>query len=120
MKQPDLLGPSDYLIVVVIVPVDDADRMRGVMESAGAGQQGRYGGCSFSVRGTGRFRPGPGSSPAIGAEGADEQVDEEQIQMVCQADRVESVVAAIHEAHPYEETYVEVRPLFHGCVKRGF
>jgi len=68
--------------IVVYVPISDADKIRQVFAEAGAGQVGNYDSTSFSVKGTGRFRPLAGAKPAVGVVGKLEEVEEERIETV--------------------------------------
>lgn len=94
--------------IVVTVPVADADKVRQAIGEAGGGKVGNYSFCSFSVRGTGRFLPGEGAHPAIGAVGKLEEVEEERIEVNCADEIVADVVAAIRAAHHYEEPAIDV------------
>ncbi|MDD5103079.1 MAG: hypothetical protein PHX93_01620 [Candidatus Peribacteraceae bacterium] len=78
------------------------------MAGAGAGSIGRYDSCSFSSRGTGRFRPLKGATPAVGAVGSLEEVEEERIETVVQEDALQKVLQAIVKVHPYEEPAIHV------------
>ncbi|MGJ5181768.1 hypothetical protein ACQR16_33810 [Bradyrhizobium oligotrophicum] len=97
--------------IVVYVPVTAGEAVRSAMGEAGAGRIGNYDYCSFTVVGTGRFRPLAGANPAIGAVGRIEAVEEERIETVCAADRLRPVLAAIRAAHPYEEPAIDVYPI---------
>ena len=97
--------------IVVFVPEAHADKLREAMGAAGAGVIGAYGFCSFSVKGVGRFLPLDGARPAIGEVGKPEHVVEERIETVCEADRLQAVLAAIRAAHPYEEPATDVYAL---------
>ena len=103
---------SEYVTIVTTVPETHADAVREAMGKAGAGQVGNYSYCSFSLKGTGRFRPGKGAHPFLGKEGVWETVAEERIETVCQKDRLERVIAAIKKAHPYEETVIDIYPVY--------
>lgn len=103
---------SEFVTIVTTVPETHADLVRDAMGRAGAGQIGNYSYCSFSVKGTGRFKPGIGAHPFLGKEGVSETVAEERIETVCQKDRLEAVIAAIKKAHPYEETIIDIYPVF--------
>lgn len=94
--------------VVVYVPLDYADKVRAVIGEAGGGKLGKYSFCSFSTRGTGRFKPEKGATPYIGEAGKLEEVEEERIEVTCHADVVGNVVAAIKRVHPYEEIAMDV------------
>ncbi|WP_035656469.1 NIF3 1 [Bradyrhizobium sp. STM 3809] len=97
--------------IVVYVPTADAEAVRNAMGEAGAGRIGNYYHCSFTMTGTGRFRPLAGANPAIGAGGRLEAVAEDRIETVCAEDRLKPVLTAIRAAHPYEEPAIDVHPL---------
>lgn len=96
--------------IVVYVPESHADALREAMGNAGAGVIGNYSHCTFSLKGTGRFKPLPGAHPAIGEVGTLEEVDEERIETVCAGEKLDAVLAAIKAAHPYEEPATDVYP----------
>ncbi|MFL5297194.1 MAG: hypothetical protein ACJ798_12505 [Phenylobacterium sp.] len=97
--------------LVVYVPETHADAVREAMGGAGAGRIGNYTHCTFTVRGTGRFRPEAGAKPAVGEVGGLEAVAEERIETVCEADVLRPVLDAIRQAHPYEEPATDVYPI---------
>lgn len=97
--------------IVVFVPESDGEAVRMAMGEAGAGRIGNYDYCSFTSRGTGRFRPLDGARPAIGEVGMLEDVVEERIETVCAEDRLSEVLAAIRRVHPYEEPAIDIYPL---------
>ncbi len=97
--------------LVVGVPAKDEEALRLALGQAGAGKMGKYDCCSFVVRGTGHFRPLPGSNPHIGKEGEIASVDEVQIQTVCYEKDLPKVLAAMRAAHPYEEIAYDIIPL---------
>lgn len=88
--------------IVFYVPESDLEKVKTAMFAAGAGRIGLYDQCCWQVKGTGQFRPLAGSDPAIGAQGRLEQVEEWKVEMVCAAEHVQAVVAAMRAAHPYE------------------
>lgn len=108
---PDVQNQQEYVLIIVTVPEKDADTMREIMAKSGAGIFGNYRFCSFSTKGIGRFIPNKQAHPYIGNAEVLEQVVEEKIETICSQDRVESVVHAIKEAHPYEQTIIEIYPL---------
>jgi hypothetical protein len=97
--------------IVVYVPLDIADKVREEIGKAGGGKLGKYTFCSFSVKGLGRYKPEQGANPAIGKVGNYEQVEEERIEVTCDARVVRNVVAAIKRAHTYEEVALDIYPL---------
>ncbi|MFA6392222.1 MAG: hypothetical protein WCW66_05785 [Patescibacteria group bacterium] len=97
--------------LVVYVPVSYADRVRDALAKSGAGHVGNYDFCSFSSKGIGRFRPIKGSDPAIGKIGKLEEVEEERIEVLCPREKVNAVIKAMIEAHPYEKVAYDVYPV---------
>ena len=85
------------------VPGDWAERVRGAIFAAGAGRMGNYECCCWETRGRGRFRPLPGSRPAVGRAGETAEVDELKIETVCDERVMADVIEALIAAHPYEE-----------------
>ena len=97
--------------IVVFAPLSHADVIRKALAEAGAGHIGNYDSCSFSSRGIGRFRGGEDTKPFIGEPGKLEEVEEERIETICPAQKLEEVLAAVKKAHPYEEPAIDVYPL---------
>lgn len=97
--------------VSTTVPADGADAVRDALGKAGAGVVGEYTFCSFSVVGNGRFVPGEDAHPHLGEANKLEIVEEEKIEVVCNRSIAKRVVAALKQAHPYEEVIVDVVPL---------
>ncbi len=106
------LERSDYVTIVMTVPETHADIVREAMGRAGAGKLGAYSHCSYSVKGLGRFMPIQGANPYVGKEGVMEQVIEERIETVCTLDVLDHVLEEIKKAHPYEETVIDIFPVY--------
>ncbi len=102
---------EEMVKIVVYVPVTHADAVREALAKGGAGQIGNYDRCSFSQRGTGRFRPMAGSDPFIGTQGSVESVEEERIEAVCPKAIAPDIIQSVRAAHPYEEVAYDVYPL---------
>jgi hypothetical protein len=97
--------------LVVFVPREALDAVRDAVFAAGAGRIGDYERCSWYTDGTGTFLGGEGSSPAVGQAGREERVAELRLETVLPAERLDDVVAALREAHPYEEPAFDVYSL---------
>ncbi len=94
--------------VVVFVPESSEVAVREAMSAAGAGGIGNYRECSFSSAGTGGFRPIEGANPTIGEIGEREDVAERRLEMLVAGRLLPYVLAALREAHPYEEPAFDV------------
>ena len=97
--------------LVWFVPEEALDATRGAVFVAGAGRIGEYERCSWYTPGTGTFLGAESTEPAIGESGREERTPELRVETVVPADRVEAVVAALLEAHPYEEVAYDLYPL---------
>lgn len=93
---------------VVTVPDDDVDTVLDGVFAAGAGRMSGYTECSFSIRGTGRFRPGDGTDPTIGSVGEPEQVSETRVEFVAPPELRSAVRHALVAAHPYEVPAMDI------------
>lgn len=93
---------------VVTVPDDDVEDLLHAVFAAGAGRMSGYTECSFSVPGTGRFRPGDGTDPAIGVVGEPEQVSETRVEFVAPPELRSAIRRAVTAAHPYEVPAMDV------------
>ncbi|MBS4153831.1 NGG1p interacting factor NIF3 [Cobetia sp. MC34] len=85
------------------VPENDAEPVKEAVFATGAGRIGDYEACCFETRGTGQFRPLASANPHIGTCGTLERVAELKIELVCDDSLIAAAVAALREAHPYEE-----------------
>ncbi len=94
--------------IVIYVPETHADVLRDAIGNAGAGKIGNYSHCTFTLKGVGRFKPLEGAHPTIGTVGTLEEVQEDRIETVCSEDKLQTVLKAIREAHPYEEPATDV------------
>lgn len=102
---------SEMRKLVVFVPREALDPVRDALFEAGAGRIGKYERCSWYTQGTGTFLGREGSSPALGEVGREERVAELRLETVFPAERLEEVVAALRQAHPYEEPAFDIYAL---------
>ena len=89
-------------VLCVYVPATHLAQVKDAVFAAGAGRIGNYDCCAWETKGTGQFRPLPGSHAFIGTVNAVEQVEEYKVEMVCAGRRLRAVIAALKRAHPYE------------------
>jgi hypothetical protein len=97
--------------LVWFVPRESLDETLEAVFAAGAGVIGDYERCAFYTEGTGTFRGGEGTQPSVGQAGRDERVAELRVETVVPDGHQDAVVAALREAHPYEEPAIELYPL---------
>src|SRR5439155_19240412 len=97
--------------LVVFVPAAALDAVRDAVFAAGAGTIGDYERCSWYAEGTGTFLGGDATSPAVGEPGREERVPELRLETVFPAERQDEVVAALRQAHPYEEPAFDIYAL---------
>lgn len=102
---------SEMVKIVTFAPIKDADKIRQVLGAAGAGKMGNYSFCSYSVVGKGRFTPSADANPHIGNKETPEVVEEERIEVLCERSIAKIVIAAMKDAHPYEEVAFDIYPL---------
>lgn len=100
-----------YVKLVVFVPTESTAQVLAAGFEAGGGGIGAYDECSFRVSGTGTFRPSAAANPAVGERGRRNEVAEDRVEMVVPAARASAVVAAVTDAHPYEEVALDVYQL---------
>jgi len=110
---------SDQNKISVFVPSSHADKVAEAMHYAGAGIIGEYTNCSFRILGTGTFRGSAKSNPRIGIQEKIERVEEIKIEVLVNSFDVSKVVAAMKQAHPYEEVAYDVYPLANSNVNYG-
>jgi dinuclear metal center YbgI/SA1388 family protein len=105
--------------IVVFVPQADLAHVSDAMFGAGAGHIGEYSQCSFRLAGTGTFFGSEAARPTIGEKGRREEVGEWRLEVLCAANRVEPVIAAMRQAHSYEEPAYDVYPLQPTTISEG-
>jgi len=90
------------------VPEQALELVKQAVFATGAGRIGQYDCCCWQVLGQGQFRPLPGSNPYIGSQDKVETVAEWKVELVCEDDMITAAVAAMKQAHPYEEPAYDV------------
>ncbi len=101
------------------VPVKQVETLKTALFNAGAGHIGNYSHCSFSTLGTGSFKGEEGAEPTLGEKGIVHHEEEIQLQVTYRRDRKKAVLAALFDAHPYEEVAYEVVTLENSYQQLG-
>lgn len=105
--------------VVVFVPENHEDKLRSALGESGAGAIGNYSNCSFTTKGTGRFKPEEGADPYIGSIDEIEAVEEVRIEAIVSEDKLNKVVENMISAHPYEEVAYDIFKLENSSKEYG-
>ena len=92
----------------VYVPNDYSEKVKNALFEAGAGNIGFYDECSFSISGTGTFRPIEGSDPFSGTLNVRENAHEKMISVIFENFKQQQIIAAMKSAHPYEEVAYQI------------
>ncbi len=109
LKNLSILAPKTGIIkkLITYCPLAHADKVRQALFAAGAGQIGDYSECSFNAEGTGTFKAGPNADPFVGKIGEQHRESETKIEVIYTADIESQLIAALLQAHPYEEVPYE-------------
>jgi len=114
MKDTEILSElstEELVKVAVYVPETHQNNILEALSESGAGHIGDYSECSFTVKGTGRFRPQAGSNPFLGSTGKLESVAEVRIETIVKKDLLQTTLDMIKEEHPYEEVAFDIFPM---------
>jgi dinuclear metal center YbgI/SA1388 family protein len=99
-----LVPKKDSLMkLVTFIPSEQAGPVLEALYGAGAGQIGNYNNCSFTLEGTGTFKPNESANPHIGKALTQEFVKETRAEVIFPAHAEARVMEALRKAHPYEE-----------------
>lgn len=85
------------------VPASHLDAVKAALFAAGAGRVGAYEQCAWQTQGTGQYCPGSEADPFIGEKNKVETVAEYKVELVCEEKCLKPALAAMKQAHPYEE-----------------
>ena len=93
------------------MPEEHVESVKRAVFSEGAGRIGNYDQCCWQSLGHGQFCPLEGANPFLGRVHQLESVAEYKVELVCDDAFIRLAVAALIEAHPYEEPAYEVYKL---------
>lgn len=96
------------LKIFVMVPKENTDKLIMAMAEAGAGVIGNYSHNAFITQGYGNWMSEEGANPTIGEVGKMSREPENKVEMVCPEEKLNDVVKAIKETHPYETPAIDV------------
>ena len=113
LKNQQILQPKKNNLkqLSVFVPKEHAETVKEALFEAGAGNIGFYDECSFKIAGEGTFRPIEGSNPFSGTQNVRENADEVMLSVIFESFKQYRIVAAMKNAHPYEEVAHQIYSL---------
>ncbi len=92
-------------------PKESAEEVRLELFKAGAGNIGNYDNCSFNTEGFGTYRGNENSNPTVGEKGKLHKEKEKFISVIFEKHKEQQILAALFQAHPYEEVAYDIVPL---------
>ncbi|RNF41034.1 Nif3-like dinuclear metal center hexameric protein [Planococcus salinus] len=122
LENTEVLVPTyeaELVKIAVFVPESHEEQVREALGKAGAGSIGDYEHCSYTLSGTGRFRPTADADPYIGESGKMEVTEESKIEVVIRKAEKDRAIKAMIAAHPYEEVAYDVFTLENKEVPMG-
>ncbi len=114
IKNTNILSPkkSGLYKIICYCPIEFTKSLQNAMFNAGAGNIGNYDSCSFTSEGAGTFKPLAGSNPFVGKENRLHNEKENRIEVILPEYRLNNVINAMKNAHPYEEPAFDVYALY--------
>ncbi len=103
--------PDTLLKLEAYIPEEHTEAVLEALHQAGAGQIGNYSNCSFSIKGTGTFKPESEANPSIGESGKQEYVQENKVELIFPRVLESKIINTLKNAHPYEEVAYYVQPI---------
>ena len=99
---------SHFKKIIVFSPPESAEKIIDNMSRFGAGHLGNYSKCNFTSNGKGAFYPNKSANPYSGENEKYSIVDEIKIEMICPDRKVNDVIKAMLDVHPYEEPAFDI------------
>lgn len=107
----EVTSSSDFYKLNVFVPKHSTRSLANALFEVGAGQVGNYNDVYYRTQGFGHFTPGADADPSEGSIGQPEKVSEERIEVLVPEEKVNRVIKALIQAHPYEEPVYDLYKL---------
>jgi hypothetical protein len=93
---------NNFYCFYYYTPKSHLETTKQAIFAAGAGRMGNYSCCSWETKGTGQFKPEPGSNAYVGKIGKVTKVSEYKVETVCPSSHLKKVIKALKKSHPYE------------------
>ncbi len=113
LKNTKILSPKKNSLskFVAFIPVEYTAKVKEALFAAGAGHIGNYDCCSYNLEGTGTFRGNEHSNAFVGEKYEVHHENEIRVETIVPNHLISRVIAALKQAHPYEEPAYDVYPL---------
>lgn len=113
LENREVLIPQKSTIkkLITYVPYKYAEALRKALFEIGGKSIGNYDNCSFSIEGTGSFKPNDKSNPFVGQKGETHYGTEIQINITFPKHLENKVLSTLKKEHPYEEIAYEIMTL---------
>ncbi|MBL7725855.1 MAG: Nif3-like dinuclear metal center hexameric protein [Chitinophagaceae bacterium] len=110
LQNLSVLSPRDNILkkLFTFVPLAQAEQVRAAVFEAGGRHIGNYSECSFNTEGAGTFKAGQGTDPFVGRVGERHFEKEVKVEVIFPGFLETKIIAAMKEAHPYEEVAYDV------------
>lgn len=106
--------------LVIYVSSGDLNKISSATFEAGGGIIGEYSNCSAYSNVTGTFKGNSSSNPTYGEKERFEKVDEIRLEVLVNKWNLKKVLAAVKQAHSYEEPAIDIYPLKNENVNYGY
>lgn len=108
-----ILSPKNGLLMKLytFAPLNSSEKVRTALFEAGAGNIGNYSEASFNANGIGTFKANEFAQPFVGTIGQRHEENEVKIEVIFPVWLKSTVIAALKNAHPYEEVAYDIVPL---------
>ena len=100
-----------YFKLEIFVPESHFDAVRDALAEADAGHVGIYDRCLSVSPVTSQWRPLDGAQPYNGTVGELCVAPDLKVEFCCSADRLETALALVRAAHPYEVPVINILPM---------
>lgn len=113
LKNRRILEPKKSLLkkLFTYIPIAQKDDLLNTLFAAGAGNIGNYSECSFSLDGTGTFKPNEFAKPINGLNGIRSNENEAKIEVIFPNYLETKIIQTLKQNHPYEVVAYEVLTL---------
>ncbi len=111
--------PDKQIKLAVFVPESHVDKVAEAIHQSGGGIIGEYSHCSFRSTGTGTFKGSNESNPSLGKKGKVEFVEEVRLEVLVDEWKLNQIIRAMKNVHPYEEVAYDIFPLKNQNINYG-